>query len=147
MKREPPTIEKITPADENHQVVTLRGAGGLQRNKPCPTCPWRIDATGIFPAEAFRISAPTAYDAAFNTFACHESGQKAPATCAGFLLRNSANNIGVRIATARGDLDPSKVVDGGVELYDSYRAMAIGNGVPPDDPVLAPCRNDDGSYT
>jgi hypothetical protein len=33
------------------------------------------------------------------------------------------------------------VEDGGHELHESYRAMAIANGVAADDPVLAACRD------
>ena len=29
----------------------------------------------------------------------------------------------------------------GLELFESYREMAIANGVDPDDPVLADCRD------
>jgi len=121
-------------------VTTVTKSGNAYRRKPCATCPWRLDApTGRFPAQAYRESAPTAYDAAFNTFACHESGALRPATCAGFLLRNSANNIGVRLAR----IDVRTVNAGDVELYDSYRAMAEANGVDPADPILTPCRGDD----
>jgi hypothetical protein len=31
------------------------------------------------------------------------------------------------------------VSDDGLELFDSYRSMADANGVPPNDPILAPC--------
>jgi hypothetical protein len=34
------------------------------------------------------------------------------------------------------------VSDGGHRLYDNYRSMAVANGVDPDDPILAPCRDD-----
>ena len=33
------------------------------------------------------------------------------------------------------------VSDGGHELHDNYREMAIANGVSPDDPSLAECRD------
>lgn len=33
------------------------------------------------------------------------------------------------------------VADDGHELFENYRAMAIANGVAPDDPILAPCRD------
>lgn len=39
-----------------------------------------------------------------------------------------------------GRYDPSLVSDDGIALYDSYREMAVANGVPPDDPIIAPCR-------
>lgn len=127
-------------------VVSLeggpKGEGGY-RKKVCPTCPWRKDSeVGRFPAEAYRQSAATAYDGAFNTFGCHESGREAPQTCAGFLQANSANNNGVRIAMAMGNYDPRKQQPT-AELYGSYKDMAVANGVDPDDPVLEDCRGDD----
>ena len=79
-------ISKITPAGEGHQVVSMEGGGGGYRKKPCSDCPWRKDAVGVFPAEAFAHSATTAYDMAQNKFGCHQSGVNKPATCAGFLL-------------------------------------------------------------
>ena len=129
-------------ADENHEVVTVVGDGGYRRI-PCRGCPWRVANAGEFPAEAFRLSADTAYDGAFNQFACHESGAEKAATCAGFLLRNSANNVGARIKAIKGEIDYSALVEPAEALFGSYREMAIGNGVAPDDPVLARCRADD----
>ena len=112
--------------------------------RPCPECPWAKDSPiGVFPAEAFRHSARTAYDMAGTTFACHMARPEAPATCAGFLLRGAAHNLVVRLAQIRGRLDLRRVQDGGRELFSSYRAMAIANGVAADDPALAPCRSND----
>lgn len=129
----------MTPAGPDHQVVQISGGKGSYRREPCAGCPWRTDQTGSFPAEAFRVSASTAYDAAFETFACHESASAKPAICAGFLLRNSVHNIGARLKGIAGG--PGCHSD--VDLFDSYRAMAIANGVAPDDPILAECRADD----
>lgn len=109
------------------------------RREVCGGCPWRLDQTGSFPAEAFRISAPTSYDVAFETFACHESELVKPAICAGFLLRNSMNNIGCRLKGIAGGPFCRETV----ALHASYRAMATANGVAPDDPVLSRCRGDD----
>jgi hypothetical protein len=125
-------------ADHNHAVVTVEGKGIGYRRAPCPTCPWRKDATGVFPAEAFRLSAGTSYDMAQSAFACHQSGQKRPATCAGFLLR-AHHNLAVRLAHSAGRIGDD-VTDGGCDLHEDYRAMAIANGVAPDDPVLKGCR-------
>lgn len=144
MTRRKAEIIKVTPADVNHQVVSVKSSScgriHSHRRKPCKDCPWRRDAVGEFPAEAFRISAHTAYDMAEETFACHSSGAEKPATCAGFLLRGADHNLSVRLAYMRGRLK-NDVEDGGHELFDSYREMAIANGVDPDDPVLKPCRD------
>ena len=141
--RPAPTVTDIRPAGEDHAVITLdtpRGSTGYRRT-PCHTCPWRVDATGAFPAEAFRHSAGTSYDCATVQFACHASGTARPRTCAGYLLNGSTHNLAARMSLARGDVDLSRVSDGGHDLHASYRAMAEANGVDPDDPVLTPCRD------
>ncbi|CAB5514505.1 hypothetical protein LMG26857_03564 [Achromobacter anxifer] len=134
-----PRIVDVRPAGPEHQVVTVVGGKGSYRRQPCPKCPWRTDAVGEFPAESFRHSANTAYDMSDHVFACHDSGTKKPATCAGFLLRGADNNLAVRLAYMSGRLE-GDVTDGGCELHDSYRDMAVANGVDPEDPVLKPCR-------
>ncbi len=133
-------VTNIRPADENHQVVTVEGSDGNYRRQPCGTCPWRTDAVGEFPAEAFRHSADTAYDMAREMFGCHESGSKKPATCAGFLLRGSAHNLSVRLGYIQGHYK-SDITDGGHQLHASYRTMAVANGVDANDPVLQACRS------
>ncbi len=140
MSRKKAEITRVRPAGEDHQVVTVEGGAGAHRRKPCAKCPWRVDATGEFPAEAFRHSAETAYDMATHTFACHESGAAKPALCAGFLLRGADHNLNVRMAYITGRLTPD-FSDDGHELHENYRAMAIANGVAPDDPVLEKCRD------
>ncbi|MEJ7807050.1 MAG: DUF6283 family protein [Telluria sp.] len=139
-KRKPARITDVRPVDEGHQVVTITGGGGLYRREPCGGCPWRVDQTGAFPAGAFKESARTAYDRAESVFSCHESGTDKPATCAGFLMRGADHNIAVRVKYATGKMDFHAISDGGLELHDSYRAMAVANGVDPADPVLTPCR-------
>lgn len=139
-------IESVRPAGANehgdHQVVTVTGrTSATYCKRPCPTCPWRKDAVGQFPAEAFRHSATTAYDQAFNRFSCHTTGVKNPATCAGFILSGARHNIGVRLQIMQGKIG-NDVAAGGVELFPSYRAMAEANGVAPDDPALKLCRDD-----
>ena len=133
-------ITDIRPAGEDHQVVTVTGGSHGYRRKPCSTCPWRVDAVGEFPAEAFRHSANTAYDMAGNEFACHQSGRDKPAACAGFLLRGAAHNLTTRLKLMSGRIDLNAVSDDGLELFESYRAMAEANGVESDDPVLMRCR-------
>ena len=128
-------------ADKNHDVVTVKGDGEKKYMKePCPNCPWRKDAVGEFPAEAFRLSAHTSYDMAENSFGCHSSGVEKPKTCAGFLLNGSAHNLGVRLRLITGVYDLNKVSDGGNELFKSYKEMAIANGVSPDDKSLLQSR-------
>lgn len=131
-------ITNIHPADADHQVVTIRGGKSRWRRRPCPGCPWRRDATGVFPAEAFRHSANTAHDISDVKFACHQSGKDKPATCAGFLLRGADHNLAVRLARADGRM--TDVDDGGHALFDDYTEMAIANGVDPDDDALGKCR-------
>ena len=129
----------------NHAVLTLHSEGGrahLHRREVCAECPWRLDSPlGRFPAGAYAASAPTAYDASFHTFSCHMSGADRPATCAGFILQQGVHNIGVRIALAYRGLDLGKIKRT-VPLFETYRAMAVANGVAPDDPALALCRDD-----
>lgn len=144
-RRKAPEIIGGTLADDSHAVLSLASDtddGPLQhRRTPCPECPWRKDAPrGAFPAEAFRVSATTAYDMADSMFGCHMSGAgEAHRTCAGFLLRGAQHNLLVRLAAAYERYDP-ETVSSAVELYEDYRSMAIANGVDPEDPAIAPCR-------
>jgi Family of unknown function (DUF6283) len=139
-----PRITRRRRAGPRHAVITIVGRsqkGRGYRVEPCAQCPWRLDQTGAFPAEAFRLSAATAYEAATRTFGCHMSPAQAPLTCAGFLLSPGAlHNLLVRLALAKGRLDLDRIKSA-VPLYTTYRAMAIANGVPADDPVLARCRD------
>jgi hypothetical protein len=135
-----PAVVRTRRAGADHQVLTLIGGGGkLYRRQPCPTCPWRTDAVGIFPAEAFRHSACTAHDMSEHRFGCHASGRTKPATCAGFLLFGADHNLSIRLARMRGVIQ-NDVSAGGAHLFSSYREMAVANGVSPDDPALRLCR-------
>jgi hypothetical protein len=135
-----PKVTNRRRAGRSHEVVTVMGGDTRYCTQPCAQCPWRIDQMGSFPAEAFRHSANTVYDMSGHSFACHMAGAEKPTTCAGFLLRGAEHNMNVRLALARGDIDPDKVSDGGHALYDGYREMAEANGVDKRDPVLRPCR-------
>lgn len=139
MKMAKPQVVDVRGAGPEHQVVTVEGGKGSYRREPCGNCPWRKDAVGIFPPEAFVHSASTAYDMSERTFACHQSGAAKPCACAGFLLRGAAHNLSVRMGLISGRYQGG-VHDGGHALHDSYRAMAIANGVDASDPALAPCR-------
>lgn len=129
----------VHPAGRDHQVVTVTGGGGAYRREVCEQCPWRIDQTGSFPAEAFKVSAHTAYDMATHEFACHMSGQDKPATCAGFLLRGAVHNLATRLKLAEGRINLDEIRET-VPLHDGYREMAVANGVDLADPVLKQCR-------
>jgi hypothetical protein len=74
-----------------------------------------------------------------TTFGCHESGSKKPATCAGFLLRGADHNLSVRLGYSTGRYK-NDITDGGHELHESYRDMAVANGVPENDPAIKLCR-------
>lgn len=135
-------ITRVTPVDEDHQVVTVEGGERKFMKKPCQDCPWRKDAVGVFPAEAFRVSAHTSYDMNEHTFGCHSAGTNQPKTCAGFLLKGSAHNLGVRLRQMTGEYNLLEIGDGGNDLFPNYREMAIANGVAPDDARLELCRDD-----
>lgn len=100
-------------ADANHEVVTVRGGEDGFMRRPCQDCPWRKDSVGIFPAEAFRISAHTSYDMNDHQFGCHSSGTKSPKICAGFLLKGAKHNLAVRLSLFQGKFDLDRVSDGG----------------------------------
>lgn len=139
-RRQQARVLKVRPAGKDHQVVTVVGGHGLYRRKPCKDCPWRRDAVGQFPAAAFRHSANTAYDMSQHTFACHQSGNKKPAICAGFLLRGAEHNLSVRLKRMEGKI-VDDVHEDGNELFENYREMAVANGVGADEAVLQPCRD------
>lgn len=133
-------VLRTRAAGPDHQVVTIARSGDRPYMRtPCAQCPWRRENVGSFPPEAFKHSAETAYDMSQHVFACHVSGAEALHTCAGFLLRGAENNLAIRLARFRGDITDD-VSDNGAQLHESYRAMAIANGVDPDDPVLQQCR-------
>ena len=114
----------------------------LHMRRPCDECPWRKDAVRQFPAERFRVLAPTAYELAETMFACHKTPDDRPRACAGFLLNGAAHNLSVRLSVMRGDIDLGDVSDGGHELHASYVDMAVANGVRRSDPALRRCRTD-----
>lgn len=134
-------VTHVTPVDKDHQVLSIEGGSGFRR-RVCAGCPWRVENDETFPPGAFVASAPTCYDAAMNTFACHESGAEKSQVCAGFLLQNSVHNIGVRLAQSSGRIVIEEIELPDSELHNSYRDMAVANGVPEDHPALAECRAD-----
>ncbi|MFJ1768020.1 DUF6283 family protein [Amycolatopsis sp. NPDC088138] len=135
-------IIAVQPGADGWGVITYMAPGAAYQATPCTRCPWLRDSpTGAFPPEVFQHSAHTAYDLATHKFGCHSSPRDEPKTCAGFLLRGSAHNLAVRVHGP----DVPTAVSTDRPLYDDYREMAIANGVAPDDPTLAPCR-DSRSY-
>jgi hypothetical protein len=106
--------------------------------KPCSECPWRTDVlTGKFPPERFEELASTAYDLAGTVFACHMSREGGEFACAGFILQSSVHNMRCRLARTSFD-----DVKSPYPLFDTYREMAVANGVDEDSPYLDRCRDD-----
>ena len=108
--------------------------------RPCAECPWRIDvAPGRFEPERYQALAATAEDLSVRIFSCHKSAEGADVVCAGFLERGAMHNLAIRLAYVSNEIE---LLDrsGGLDLHEDYRAMAIANGVDPDDPALGPCR-------
>jgi hypothetical protein len=139
-------ITQKRPADAVWGVTTLEYQGPpVAQRSPCAgteRCPWRRDATpGTFPAEAFRLSAPTSYPDSDRRFGCHSSSAEAPRICAGWLLRGAFGNQQVQKLLEAG-LIQVPTLPPGVELYDDYAEMAVANGVAEDDPALVPLRRD-----
>jgi hypothetical protein len=114
----------------------------LYQRTPCIECPWRLDQPpGRFPPERYIVLAESAWDMAVVQFACHKSPEGQEFGCAGWVLQSSAHNYGARMAASRGVLNPAEI-SSPYPLYETYRALAIANGVPPDEPALVPCRDD-----
>jgi len=140
-------VTGVHPAGPNHQVLTVTTPDGGRYayvRSPCAQCPWRRDLpTKVFPAEAFRHSARCAEDLAMTTFACHMTGTKRPATCAGFILSDDApHNLMLRMKAHSGALDFRNVKPlPGVETFRTYSDMAVANGVKLNDPTLIATRS------
>ncbi len=106
--------------------------------KPCAECPWRLDVpAGKFSPERFEALAATAYDLAGTVFACHMSKEGGEFACASFIIKSSAHNLAVRMSR-----QSFVHVTSDHPLFETYREMAIANGVDEDNPVLAGCRDD-----
>jgi len=135
-----PKITNIRKAGCKHQVLEVHGGDGSYCKQPCVQCPWRKDQVGKFPASAFLHSANTSFDMSTHQFACHMAGAEKPKTCAGFLLNGSIHNLTIRLKLAQGEIDLKSITDGGYELFDNYREMAIANGVKATNKKIADCR-------
>jgi hypothetical protein len=113
----------------------------LARKRPCGNCPWRLDApVGEFSPARYRKLAACAADMSSVLFTCHKSTEAQPVVCAGFLSVGADHNLAVRMALITFRLQQQDR-SGGVALHPSFRAMAIAQGVPPDDPALTQCRD------
>jgi hypothetical protein len=129
-------------AGPDHAVVTISQPPDVgnetHMRSPCAECPWRRANAGSFLAKAFEISTVTATDASTHLFACHMAGKDEPKTCAGFLLSETAvDNLGVRLGRMMGRFealsgDPD-------ELFQTYKQMAVANGVAPNAVCLRGC--------
>lgn len=76
-------------------------------DSPAAAVPGGWTKVGSFPAEAFRVSAGTAYDVATSVFGCHETGVDRPMVCAGYLRRGAAHSLTVRLWAATGPARPA----------------------------------------
>lgn len=97
---------------------------------PCPSCPWRVDATaeeipnfvlelaeGLSACQSGELSAPG--------FGCHLSRPGEEFPCAGWLAVHGREHILTRLAVSTGQL-PVGALDpqpGWPELHDSYESM------------------------
>lgn len=105
---------------------------------PCVECPWRTDVpVGKFPPERYVALAPTAYDMGGTVFACHMSKDGGEFACAGFILQSSAHNFRCRMARL-----PFDDVRSPYPLFNTYRELAIANGVDENHYALRNCRDD-----
>ena len=107
-------------------------------NIPCAECPWRTDVpVGKFPPERYVALAATAYDLGRTVFACHMSKDGGEFACAGFILQSSAHSLSCRMSREMFD-----GVRSSYPLFETYRELAVANGVSEDDPALMNCRDD-----
>jgi hypothetical protein len=146
MSRKPGRVTATHPAGDGFAVLTVtRDADEFRHCRAvCAECPWRKDRpAGVFPPEAFRLSAGTCEDIATTVFACHMTPSARPASCAGFLLSDdAAHNLALRLHIVAGRFHPRAVkADPAVPTYSTYSDMAVANGVDPGDPALRATRS------
>lgn len=100
---------------------------------PCPSCPWRKDATAqdipnfdLDLAERLAATCPDEQgmgpDFGASLFACHQSREGRDRPCAGWLAKVGHCHPVVRLAVRNGDLDPSTLAPKPEwpALHDSY---------------------------
>ncbi|WP_369679365.1 DUF6283 family protein [Burkholderia ubonensis] len=101
--------------------------------KPCPSCPWRLNATaGDIPnfdltlAENLAATCPDRRgmgpDFGASVFACHQSREGSEFACAGWLAKVGHRHPSVRLAIMTGRLDPAALAPGNdwPALHDDY---------------------------
>lgn len=142
------TIKGTKIASDEYGVTSIETSGGrkhVARKTPCEQCPWREDVpTGVFPAECIPAQRTHRLRCRHVHVRLPHGGRAASGhMCAGFLLRHGAHNLSVRIALSGERIDLDKISDGGFPIYETYRDMAVANGVDPDDLVLKPVRGND----
>jgi hypothetical protein len=98
------------------------------KRTPCAECPWRRDVpTGTWPAERFQKLARTCRDDGWACMACHKSREGEELPCAGFVIVQRMDSIGVRLAVWRGMKLEDYATD--VELFGSFEEMLAANDV------------------
>lgn len=106
---------------------------GFRMRTTCDECPWRTDvAVGRFPPERFIKLRNTVKQGLNPLFACHKTLEGGDEACVGYLLVDGENNFTVRLAASRGDIKRDDLHAAG-PLYESFEAMAIANGVKPEE--------------
>ena len=98
----------------NRPVPPARpGSIGGPAPQPCRSCPYRTDApSGIWAAAEYAKLVSYDADAALqppNLFLCHQTDADDPRArlCAGWVGCHGDQLLALRLATARGDLDPA----------------------------------------
>lgn len=114
----------------------MKTCGMNKLNKPCASCPWRVDATaGDIPnfditlAENLAATCPDERsmgpDFGASIFACHQSKPGEEFACAGWLATVGHRHPSVRLAVSLKRLDPSALQPGAdwPELHEHYHQV------------------------
>lgn len=106
--------------------------------RPCPNCPWRVDAEpGEFTEERHRALARAngrpGDEAPIGSpmFGCHKIETEPGAACAGWLAVAGHHHLTVRLAviTDRLPAEALRPGDDWPELFPDYAAMLAHNGI------------------
>lgn len=102
----------------------------FRATKQCPACPWKVatdpecDIPGYDVRKhlALARTCPPEGVIADRVFSCHETREGDEAACVGWLAHGMEHsNLAVRLAAARGDFDPQRLVLDG-EQHASFEA-------------------------